>query len=534
MTDRYDILIQGGTVFDGLGGPGKRADVGIRDDRIAAVGDLTGAHAGRVLEARNRYVAPGFIDIHTHSDLSVLINQRMESSVHQGVTTEVTGNCGMSVGLVLDSPLFGLERRFMTEKATWHGSLSGHLRRVEDQGVAINYITLAGHGTIRKRVMGFDGRKPSDRELDEMKALLDQAMEEGAFGLSTGLEYAAGSFAKLPELIALSQVAARQGGFYASHLRNEGDFLVESVQEALTIGEEAGLPVQLSHHKAEGVRNWGKIHATLGMVDRARAAGLDVACDQYPYTAFMTGLSVVTLPSWAHEGGTEAMITRLEDPTTRAHIVAEIRRIHPELSDLSEDSAWHRIEIGACYGCRDLEGKRISDLAAQSDKDPIETALDLLLINPRSTISVIYFSMSEEDVRQVMRYPHTMIGSDGVSASPHGVQGRHQVHPRAYGTFPRVLGRYVREQGLLTWEEAIRKMTSMPARRLGLADRGRLEAGSFADIVVFDPERVQDRASFQDAHHFAEGVSHVLVNGRIALEDGNQTETLAGRVLRAG
>jgi len=531
----FDILVKGGMVFDGLGNPGVRADIGIQDDRIAAIGDLSKAQAGRILDATGLYVAPGFIDIHTHSDLTVLLNPGMESSIHQGVTTEVAGNCGLSVGLVLDAPLFSLERRFLTpaQKLDWDGSLKGHLRRIEDQGIAINYITLVGHGTLRKRVMGMEARDPTPEELDRMKALLTQAFEEGAFGLSTGLEYAPGSFARLPELVALSQVAAQCGRFYASHLRNEGDRLVESVQEALTIGEEAGLPVQLSHHKAEGMRNWGKVKTTLRMMEEARAKGMEVSCDQYPYTAFMTGLSVVTLPSWVHDGGTEAFLARLSDPEIRSRIMAEVRELHPELADLSEESAWHQIEIGVCHGCRELEGRRIADMAVESGRDPLEMVMDLLISPPERLISVIYFAMSEEDVRLVMRHPHTLVGSDGASSNPHGVLGEHNIHPRGYGTFPRVLGRYVREEGVLPWEEALRKMTSMPARRLGLMDRGKLKVGCFADLVVFDPLTVADRATYRDAHHFAEGIVHVLVNGRVALEDGEQTEARAGRVLRA-
>lgn len=529
----FDILVRGGTVLDGTGAPAVRADVGILGDRIAAVGELAQAPAGRVIEAAGLRVAPGFIDIHTHSDISVLFAPDQASSIAMGVTTQVTGNCGLSLGFATDADVFAFEKRWLAPhgtRITWK-NYAENLRRVEEMGVANNYVPLAGHGTLRKRVMGMEARAPLGEEMQAMRRDLEDALKAGVWGLSSGLEYTPSSYATGDELADLCNVVAAHGGFYATHLRSEGDTLIESVQEALEVAERAGLPLQLSHHKAEGRSNWGKVRITLGLVDQARARGLDVQLDQYPYTAFMTSLGVQTLPRWVLNGSPEEVTARLRDPEQRAVIVSEMRAAHPDGEDLSEDSPWHNVVIGVCRGKPEIQGYSIAALAKEAGQPPIEFILDLI-VETNGYVSAINFAIGEADIETVMRYPWTAIGSDGVGTHPGGPTSEDRIHPRAYGTFPRVLGRYVRELGVLSEAEAIHKMTALPADRMGLVDRGRIAPGRFADITIYDPATVSDRATFDAPHQFAAGIAYVLVNSRIALENGVPTDVRAGHVLR--
>jgi N-acyl-D-amino-acid deacylase len=530
---KYDVVIRGGTVLDGTGADGVRADVGIVDTRIAAVGDLSRAEAGRTLDSAGLHVAPGFIDLHTHSDISVTYDPGQASAIAMGVTTQVVGNCGLSLGFATDSDTFAFEKRWLAPhraRIRW-STFDAHLRLVEETGVATNYLPLAGHGTLRKRVMGLEERAPDTTDMIAMRRDLELAMTSGAWGLTSGLEYPPSSYAGEDELTELCQVVAAHGGIYATHLRNEGDTLVEAVQEALNVAERAHLPLQLSHHKAEGRRNWGKVKTTLGMVDAARARGLDVQLDQYPYPAFMTGLSIQTLPRWALSGSNEETVARLIDPIQRAAILAEIRAAHPDWDDLSAESPWHNIQIGVCRAKPEIQGLSIATLAAEAGRNPIEYVLDLLA-ETANAVSAVHFAIGETDIAEVMRYPWTSIGSDGVGTHPGGIAGADRIHPRAYGTFPRVLGRYVRELGVLTEAQAIHKMTGLPAARLGLNDRGRLAPGYSADITIYNPTTISDRATFADPHQFAVGIETVLVNGRIAHEHGLPNGTRAGQVLR--
>ena len=520
-----DFILRGGMLYDGSGGEARRVDIAVTDDTITALGDLSQETAGQVLDVTGQAVSPGFIDIHTHSDFSLLFNRPMRSSLTQGVTTELVGNCGVSVGLISGDEVFAQEKRWAERGGTvldW-SSLGEYLRRVEEGGIACNVATLAGHGTIRKAVLGFEDRPPTAAELARMQALLTAALADGAVGLSTGLEYLPGGYAQHDEVAALASVARDAGGFYATHIRNEGDTLVESIQEALKIAEATGVPLQLSHHKSEGRANWGKPQTTLLMMAAARASGLDVLTDQYPYTAFMTGLSVILLPHWSKEGTMEDMLARLRDPLARARILGEIAK---------EPWDWNTVQIGIARNRRETQGMTLAELGAKEGKTPAEAALDLLS-DEEGWVAAVHFAMSEEDVEFILSDPHTMIGSDGVANDPVGELAADKTHPRSYGTYPRVLARYVREREVLSLSEAIRRMTSLPAKRLGLADRGTIRVGARADITVFDPNTIRDAATFDEPHQFPIGINYVLINGRLALKNGVQTEALAGRILRS-
>ncbi len=532
-TTRFDIIIRGGSVLDGSGAAAVRADVGIVEDRIRSVGDLSEASADRVIEADELRVAPGFIDIHTHSDISALYDPLQASAIGMGVTTQVVGNCGLALGFAINSDAFAFEKRWLAPyraRITWK-SFAEHLGMVEAQGIGTNYVPLAGHGTLRKRVVGLDERPPTPDEQAQMRELLREAMSWGAWGLSSGLEYPPSAYADEDELADLCQVVAAFGGLYATHLRNEGDTLVEAVQEALNVSERAGVPLQLSHHKAEGRANWGKVQTTLGMVDAARERGQDVQMDQYPYPAFMTALSIQTLPRYAQGGSGEDLTARLNDPAQRAQIARDMQAAHPDWTDGGLASPWNNLVIGVCRGRPEAQGRSIATLARDANAAPIEYVLDLLA-ETGGFVSAINFAIGEDDIASVMRHPFTTVGSDGVGTHPGGDANDTKIHPRAYGTFPRVLARYVRDLGVLTEAEAIHKMTGLTAQRLNLTDRGRIAPNCFADIVIYDPLTIGDCATFDEPHQFAQGIDCVLVNGRVALQSGKHSDVLAGRVLR--
>ncbi|GIV19426.1 MAG: aminoacylase [Armatimonadota bacterium] len=527
----FDLILRGGTVVDGSGGEPFVADVGVRGERIVAIGDLRQAFAPCVIEAAGLCVAPGFIDIHTHSDISLLYNPQQTSALAQGITTQVVGNCGIAMGLITEEPIFAYERRWLAPygiRVTWEGRLARFYELVEERGTATHIIPQVAHGTLRKRVMGMERRPPTSAELGQMQQLIEQAVEDGVWGFSTGLEYAPGSYAQTEEIIALAKVAAKHGLFYSTHLRDEADRLVQAVQEALHIGEEAGIAIQLSHHKADGERNWGLVQRTLQMVEEARAKGLDVMLDQYPYDAYLTSLLTGILPDWATEGGPDAIVHRLTAPSVREQIRSEILVLHP---DWNEPDHWQRVVIAVARNNRDLQGKSILHIARERGCHPLDCVLDIL-VEEHTFVSAARFTLSEEDVQTVLRYPLTMIGSDAIATAPLGKMSVDRVHPRNYGTFPRVLGRYVRELRLLSLPEAVHKMTGLPARRLGLHDRGILREGAVADITVFHPLTVQDRATFEEPHQLPIGIEYVLVCGKVALERGVPTGTLAGQVLR--
>jgi len=526
----FDLILRGGNVVDGTGAPPFVADVGIVGEHIAAIGDLRAAQAHRTIEVAGLCIAPGFIDIHTHSDISLLYNPQQTSAIVQGITTQVVGNCGIAMGLITDEPIFAYERRWLAPygvRVKWQGRLARFHERVLETGTATNIVPQVAHGTLRKRVMGMERRPPTAEEVQRMQALLEQAVEDGVWGFSTGLEYAPGSYAKTEEILALAKTAARYGLLYSTHLRDEADHLLEAVQEALRIGEEAGIRVQLSHHKADGERNWGLVQHTLQMVEKARARGVDVMLDQYPYDAYLTSLLTGILPDWATEGGPDAIVMRLKIPSIRERIKAEIVALHP---DWQHEAHWQRVVIAVARNNRDLQGRSVAQIARERGCLPLDCVLDIL-IEENTFVSAARFTLSEEDVQTVLRHPLTMIGSDAIATAPLGKMSADRVHPRNYGTFPRVLGRYTRDLRLLTLPEAVHKMTGLPAQRLGLHDRGVLREGAVADITVFHPATVADRSTFDEPHQFPVGIEYVFVGGKIALENGVPTGVLAGKVL---
>lgn len=539
------VIIAGGMVIDGTGRPGYPADVVIEDDRIeeivprpqTAAKEAEGREDGRYepVDARGLIVAPGFIDAHSHSDLAVLLNPQGESKIRQGVTTEVIGQCGSS-----GAPLVGAAARERSEflgrtaglEIKWQ-SLAEYLAEVERRGVSVNVAPMVGHGNLRAAAMGWENRAPSLAEMEEMKRLLRQAMEEGSFGLSTGLIYPPGTYSQTEEIIELARVAAAYGGIYGSHIRGESDTVIEAVAEALRVGKEAGISVEISHHKAAGRKNWGKVKTTLALLEAARERGVAAGCDVYPYTAASTSLGSL-VPSWAHAGGKEAFLGRLRDPAVRERLKREIEEGIPGWENFIAAAGYDNILITrANRPDSDLPGQTIAEIARARQTEPAETVFDLLL-EEENNIGMVLFLMQEEDVREVIRFPGAVIGSDASAAAPYGPLGKGKPHPRSYGTFARILGKYVRQEGLLSLEEAISKMTSQTAEKYGLKGRGILQRGYQADLVVFDRQKISDRASYQEPHQYAQGVEYVLVNGVMTVAKGEHTGALAGRVLRRG
>jgi len=530
----FDIIVKNGYVIDGTGNPWFKADVGINGQKISEIDSLGTEEASKIIDASGLVVSPGFIDMHSHSDLNLLINPKAESKIRQGITTEVIGNCGGSAAPLNDllkeemkktTPLIkeaGLELDWST--------MAEYLNRLDRQGVAVNVVPLVGHENIRVSTIGFDDRAPTDAELEEMKKMLSQAMEEGAFGMSTGLIYPPGCYAKTNELIELSKVVASYRGIYTSHIRGEGEKLLDSVKEAIEIGEKAKLPVEISHHKAGGKANWGKVKESLKMMEEARGRGIDVTCDVYPYIAASFGLSAM-LPSWTHEGGTEKLLERLRDPKTRERLKREMEEEAQGQSSPLKAAGWDATQIARCRKHPDFEGKTVAEIAQTKNVDPFMFVFDLL-IEENTAVSVVRFAMCEDDVCTVIGHSVSMIGTDGSAVAPYGVLGKGKPHPRNYGTFPRVLAKYVREEKILTLESAIRKMTSLPAQKLGLRDRGLIREGMYADITIFDPEKVVDKASYADPHQYPEGIEYVLVNGEVTVDKGEYTGVLLGKALR--
>jgi len=525
----FDVLIRGGTVLDGSGGEPVRADVGVCGESIALIGASTRAKAERVIEATGLAVTPGFIDIHAHGDLYPLLCPEAPARLHDGVTTEVLGNCGESP--FPQSAAMLAERAESSERhgiAVDWATLDDFARRHDAARCGINRACLVGHGNIRQAVVGEADRAATEPELAAMRAEAEHALDAGAFGLSSGLYYTPGMFARPGELEALAAPVAARGGLYAAHIRNEGDALEEAVEEFARVARATGVRLQLSHVKASGRANWPKAGRVIGRLTALRAEGIDIACDRYPYVASSTSLQS-QLPGWAREGGRTRLLERIADPATRGRLLDALA------ADFPTPESWRELLIAdaTCDEWRRAEGRSLGDLAAQGGKDPAELLLDILTASKGRT-SIVHFTMCEENLRKWLSLPFTAIGSDSCSRSIEGPTAAGKPHPRSYGTFARVLGRYVREQGLLSLPEAVRRMTGLPASRLGLKRRGVLRPGAAADITVFDPATIADRATYETPQQYSAGVRFVLVNGALAIADGALTSARAGRFLRKG
>ena len=521
----FDVVIVHGRVVDGSGAPAVRADVGVVGDRVTEVGDLSRAPAVRRIDVHGDLVAPGFIDMLGQDEINVLIDNRVESKIRQGITTEITGE-GRSAAPLNDA-LIAEEKQDLEPyglHVDWR-DFAGYRRHFEMEKSTINLGTYVGAASVRRVVLGLGDVQPSAAELVEMGRLVETAMAQGALGVSSALIYPPGSYARTGELIALAKVAARSGGIYATHLRNEADNEMASVEEALTIGREASLPVEIFHLKAAGKDNWGKLKEVVARIGRARAEGIDVSADMYPYTAASNGLSS-NIPGWAADGGIDQMIARFHDPVLRARIKAELWTSGPAREDPAD------IQLASCTNpsLRRYMGKRLSAVAQEMKQTAEDALLDIVEAD-RGTTSVVRYLMSEEDVAFGLAQPWVSLACDSPGQALDGPFAHELTHPRAFGAAPRLLGHYARDLHLFSVEEAVRKMTSLPARRLRLADRGLLRPGMAADITVFDPARVIDVATYEEPLRYAKGVDWVLVNGQVVLDGGKLTSARPGRFL---
>ena len=531
----YDVILRGGWIVDGSGNPRFRGDVAIAGDRIAAVGVLGGAAARETVDVSGLVVAPGFIDMLGQSEGNVLIDNRVMSKVTQGVTTVVTGEGGsvapLTDALVADDSAW--MKRYNVQE-DWR-DLDGYFAHLARTRSTVNFATFVGATQLRAAIVGKQDRRATPEELARMVALVDTAMQQGALGLSTSLIYAPAIYAPTDELIALAKAARRHGGIYASHIRNEGGGIDAALDEAFRIGREADIPVEIWHLKVAGRPNWGRMSHVIARIDSARAAGLDVTADQYPYTRSATSLDAA-IPGWAHSGGTDSMLARLRDPATHARIRREMMTPPgpgaPENMYVGAGGAPGILIVGTFEdSLRYLLGKTVADVAAARRRDPVETLFDIVIAD-NARAGAVYSSMNEDDVRTAMQHWWVAVNTDFGGVAPDGPLAGQSAHPRAYGSFTRILGRYVREQRLMPLEYAVRKMTSLAAQRVGLEDRGLVRPGLFADLTVFDPETVIDRATFEQPHQPSVGIAYVYVNGQAVLRQGRITEARPGRGLR--
>lgn len=534
----FDVVILHGHIIDGTGSPWYSGDLGIRNGHIAAIGDLAGAPAKQTIDAEGKVVAPGFIDMLGQSELTILVDPRLPSKIYQGITTEITGE-GDSVAPVNDAMLAadrsGYEHLHITPD--WR-TLREYFAQLEKQGMGINLATYVGATSVRRMVLGDAKVDPTPAQLDQMKALVDQAMRDGAVGLSTALQYSPAPYAKTDELIALAGEASKFGGIYATHMRSEGDTVLESIDEATHIGREAHIPVEIWHLKATGKANFGKMPQIVARIDAARASGVDVSANTYAYTAWFNTFSAF-IPPWAHDGGDAKLIERLKDPATRARIRKDMTSTGKDSAGEEWDNEWQEIPDPSAVLIAvvqnpelvPLQGKRLSEVATMWHEDPIDALCDLL-IKDKAFTDVAVFGMDEPDVVLALKQPWVSIDNDSQGTSPEGLLGSEHPHPRAYGTFPRILRKYVREEHALTLPDAIRKFSALPAQRMRLTDRGVLKKGMWADVVVFDPDKITDKSTYENPNQLSVGMDYVLVNGVPVITDGKMTGALPGKVLR--
>lgn len=524
----YDILISGGTVYDGLGNPGREIDIAVKGDKIFLLRkNLDKNKAAKVIEAKGMAVSPGFIDAHGHTDVGLMANPKAESQVRQGVTTEISGNCGYSPFPISDD---GFEEWQENTKAEFEIDLNwrdikGFFNRLKEKGTAMNYGTLLGHGALRGAVVGLDDKPPTEDQMNEMKKLVAENIKAGALGLSTGLEYAPGSFAKTEELIELCKIAAQHNGIYATHMRSEGNFLLESIDEAVEIARKANISLEISHFKTAYPANWPKLDEAFAKIEAAQKEGINILADRYPYIAGATSLSLF-FPLWALQGKTKDFIARLQDPALDSKIRAHVKTEEEKLG------SWDKVIISSVFTQKNknLEGMTILEAAANWGKQPYDFMRDLL-IQEENRVGMVIFMDSEENLKRVLAHPLIVIGADATAVAPYGILARGKPHPRYYGSFVRVLGKYAREDKIFTLSRAIQKMTSMTARKFRLLNRGQIADGYFADLVVFDPDKVIDCATWKDPHQYPKGIHHVLVNGQIVITQGEHTGMLPGKIL---
>ena len=523
----YDLVIRGAELIDGSGAKGWRADLAVAGDRIAEIGRINPSRGRRVIEAAGLALSPGFVDIHSHSDYHLFLQPTADSAVRQGVTLEVGGNCGYAA-----APIWGpwLEDRAATYRDLygldhdWQG-VADYLKRLEAVGISENFGLLMGHNTLRGSVMGGANRSASSEELEAMVEGARRGMAEGALGLSTGLVYPPACFSKPDELTAIAAAVGEAGGILTCHMRSEGDGLLEAIEEIIGVASRAALPLQISHLKTSGERNWSKLAGAFRLIEEAQAHGLDVSCDRYPYTASNTGLQAV-LPTWALEGGPQERIERLRDPAARVRIAQDLTTHYPA-------DYWSRLMISEVTReeHRRFEGVRVAEAAKLARRPPIDFVLDLLIAE-RMQVDAIFFTMCEENLEAILQKPYAMIGSDSGCRSHEGPLSRGRPHPRTFGTFPRLLGHYVRERQILDSPTAVRKMTWDPCRKLGLPDRGRLQPGCVADLVLFDPGTISDTATYEKPIQYPTGIDRVFVNGVAVVEGGEHTGARPGRAVR--
>jgi N-acyl-D-amino-acid deacylase len=531
QTSSFDLVITHGHIIDGTGSPWYSGDIGIRGGKIAAIGKLTASQRKRTIDAGGKVVAPGFIDMLGQSELTILVDPRLPSKIFQGITSEITGE-GSSIAPLNDSIIQSDRSGFEHFKVTpdWR-TFRQYFARLEKQGMGINLASYVGATQVRRVVLGDDDKQPTPAQLEQMQALVREAMKDGTVGVSTSLEYAPAPYAKTEELIALAAEASKFGGIYATHMRDESASVLEAIDEALRIGREAHIPVEIWHIKVAGKDNWGRMPEVVAKINAARAAGADVSADTYAYTAWYNGFSAF-IPPWAHDGGDAKLVERLKDPVTRARIRKDMLTPSKEW-----DNEWQEIPgpdaimIGAVENpaLAPLLGKRLSEIAKASNQDPMDALFDILTQDPSTEVAV--FGMSQPDVTLALQQPWVAIDNDSEGTSPEGILGQSHPHPRAYGTFPRILAKYVREEKILTLEDAIRKFSALPAQRMRLTDRGVLKAGMWADLVIFDPATVHDRATFDNPNQLSEGMEYVLVNGVPVIDQGKMTGALPGKVL---
>jgi N-acyl-D-amino-acid deacylase len=524
----YDLLIVNGSVVDGKGRPAYSADVAIQDDRIAAIGDLKSRSARRTIDASGLTVSPGFIDIHSHSDYTLLVDGTAQSKVRQGVTTEILGeapSAGPVLGkATLDLSEFGLQVDWKT--------LGEYFGRLKRGGVSVNVGSFVGATQVRRCVLGEESRESTDAELDQMKQLVTQAMQDGAFGLSSSLIVPPDTYVTTRELIGMASAVKPFGGIYSTHIRGEGKPIYGAIREAITIGEKAEVPVDIIHLKIADKELWGQMNRVCDLIEQARKRGLAVTANQYPYIAGQNFL-VAFIPPWAMEGGMEALLKRLQSRELRARMEKDIYHGVPGWFDHYQAIAgWQSVVVAAIRSEKNkqFEGKSVAEIAKITGKKPADAIFDLIL-EDGGMVPAVFFLMSEDDVRYAMKMPWVSVGSDGEAVRPDGILGRGKPHPRWYGTFPRILGKYVREEHVLPLEEAVRKMTWLNAQKLGITDRGILQEGAKADVTVFDAARVIDRATFENPHQYPVGIEYVLVNGTLVIDNGQHLGTKPGRVL---